>query len=208
MPAKRLKLGCGYIFTLMAVLSVPAGVEAQTGSVTLRAAVSETVALSVLPNFTQGDVTADVVGSGNTVRITLSGTDVKDPVIRVPLLVRSNTGFRISAAVESTTATLSQLSITDIRRTGRLVSPAIVSELNVTRHFDLRGLDENPSTVNPLDLSRPLLVATGPRVSLGGTLDSAGNALQITVLIRLRPQSTGRWLVHLTFVGTAESLIQ
>jgi len=191
----------------LSVLFIPASVEAQTGSVTLRAAVSETVALSVLPNFTQREVDAGVVGSGNMVRITLSGTDV-NPVIRVPLLVRSNTGFRISAAVESTTATLSELSITDIRRTGRLVSSAAVSELNVMQHFDSRGLDENPSTVNPLDLSRPLLVATGPRVSLGGTLASPDNALQITVLIRLQPQSSGRWLVHLTFVGTAESLIQ
>jgi hypothetical protein len=192
MPSKRSKLRCRHIFALLAaVLLVPASVEAQTSSVRMQGAVSETVALSVLPNSIQD---ADVIGSGNTVRITLSGANANDAVIRVPLLVRSNSGFRISAAVESQTAALTQLSITDVHATGTLVSPQAISELNVTP--------------NPLDLFRPLLVLTGPRVSLGGTLDSPGNALQITVLIRLRPQTTGPWLVHLTFVGSAEPLIQ
>jgi len=174
------------------MLLLPASVAAQTSFVRLHGTVSETVALSVLPNSIQD---ADVVSSGNTVRITLSGANANDAVIRLPLLMRSNSGFRISATVESQTAALGQLSITGVHATGTLVSPQAISELNVPQHFDL-------------DFSRPLLVLTGPRVSLGGTLDSPGNALQITVLIRLRPQSTGPWLVHLTFAGSAGPLIQ
>ena len=82
MPAKRLRLW-SYVFTLGAVLLVvPAGVEAQTGGVTMKATVSEIVALSVLPNSIHGDV----VSTGNTVRISLKDNDA--PVIRVPLLVR------------------------------------------------------------------------------------------------------------------------
>ena len=206
MPAKRSRLKCSHVFTLVAVLLLaPAGVEAQTGGVTMRSTVSEVVALSVLPNSIQGDV----VSTGNTVRITLSGTETDAPVIRVPLLVRSNSSFKISAAAESNTAEVTQFSVTDVRATGTLVSPQAISELNVPRQFDVRGLDESTSSVpNLLDPSRPVLVASGPRVSRGGTLASPNNALQITLLIRLKPQPARGWLVHLTFVGTAGSLIQ
>lgn len=200
MTPKRTRLKCRHPFTLIAlVVFVPAIAEAQTGRVTVQASVSETVALSVAPNST---VIADVVSSGNTVRITVSGDEAKSPVIRVPLLVRSNSGFKITAAVESTTAELAQLSITDVRATGALVSPQAVNGLTVPKEFDRRNLTETNS--NPLDNSQPMLVASGPRVSLGGTLNSPTNALEITVVIRLKPQPNHGWLVHLTFSATPE----
>ncbi|HKG80068.1 MAG TPA: hypothetical protein VKA78_11630, partial [Pyrinomonadaceae bacterium] len=61
------------ILMLMAlVFLVPTTVEAQT-SVALKATVSETVALSVLPSI-QNNIDMGVVSSGSTVRVTLSGT--------------------------------------------------------------------------------------------------------------------------------------
>src|SRR6476660_438552 len=168
MPAKWSGLVCRYVFTILAGLFLlPAGVKAQTGRVALQGTVSETVALSVLPNAIQGNLQTDVMSHDNTVRITLSGA-TEAPVIRVPLLVRSNSSFKITAAVESQTAGLSQLSVTDVRATGLLVSPHAIAELNVPRQFDLRGLkDSASSTPNLLDDLRPLLVLSGPRVSLG-----------------------------------------
>ena len=193
MPSKRTRLKCHPVFTLIAiVLLVPAGAEAQTGRVTMQARVSESVALSVLPGFTHGDADAEVVSSGDVVRIILRSSDSDAPVIRVPLLVRSNSGFKISAAVEST-ALLSQISVTDVRATGALVSPAAISGLNIPEHPDLES-------------ARELLLVSGPRVSLGGTLQSPNNALQITVVIRLKPQPAHARLVHLTFAATAVSL--
>ena len=180
MPARGLRLRCRLLTLVAVVVLVPAGVKAQS-SVTMKAAVSETVALSVLPN----SIDANVVSSGNTVRITLSGTDAQ---VRVPLIVRSNSGFKISAIFESKAAVLSELSVEDLRATGRLVSPQIVDAVHVEMQ------------VNP-DTSQPLLVASGPRVSLGGTLHSPNNALQITVLVRLKPDLTNE-PVHLTFVAT------
>jgi hypothetical protein len=105
-----------HVFTLMALmLVVSASVEAQT-SVTLTTTVSETVTLSVPPTFTEKNV--EVVSSGpNTVHLTLSGNDVGAPIIRVPLLVRSNSSFKISASFESTTAELSQLFVSDSHAT-------------------------------------------------------------------------------------------
>jgi hypothetical protein len=159
------------IFILIAVVFLaPASSAAQTA--TLTGTVSETVALSVT-------------------RITLSGDDAQPSVIRVPLLVRSNSSFKISA--ESQTAELSQLMVTDVHATGNLVSPEAVHGLNVPRKFNL-------------DSSR--LIATGPRVSLGGTLNSPNNALQITLLIRLNSQPSPGSPVQLTFVATAGSPVQ
>jgi len=177
------------ILMLIVVLLVPASVEAQSsGSVTLKGAVSETVALSVPSTFAHSGIDTNVVSSGSTVRVTLSGTEAKSPVIRVPLLVRSNSSFKISAAVESTTAELTYLSVIDVRATGSLVSPAAVSELQVSPQLDL--------------------LLSGPRVSLGGTLDSPNNALQVTLFIRMKPWPSRGWLVHLTFIGTAVPPIQ
>ena len=185
MPARWLLPKCRHIFTLVAVLCVvPASVAAQS-SVTLTGRVSETVTLSVAPTF--GGSNVEVVSSGgNIVQITLPVDDASDSVIRVPLLVRSNTSFTISTNFESTGAQLSQVSVTDVRATGSLVSPDVVNTIH-------------------LHVAKPLLVITGPRVSVGGTLSSPNNALEITVLIHLKPQSD-HGLVHLTFVATAGSL--
>jgi hypothetical protein len=191
MPARGLRLGCR-LLTLVAVgVLMPAGVKAQN-SVIMRATVSEVVTLSVSP--ISAPTKLNVVNhGGNTVEVTLSGVDPASPIIRVPLLVRSNTSFKISAVFESKTAVLSQLSVEDVRATGKLVSPQIVSALHGKPQLDP-------------DTSQPLLVLTGPRVSLGGTLTSPNNALEITVLIRLRPERP-REPIHLTLAATPVSLI-
>ena len=179
-----------YVFTLLAVvLLVPVCVQGQTGSVTMKGTVSETVALSVSPTTTRTNLEV-VSRSGNSVEVTLSGNDDQSEIVRVPLLVRSNSNFQIYAVFESKTAALSQLSVGDVRATGRLVSPQSVSTIHVKRQLDP-------------DTSQPLLVVSGPRVSLGGTLDSPNNALRITLLIHLKSQSARAWKAHLTFVATA-----
>ena len=178
MPARRLRLRCHLLTLVVVGVLVPAGVKAQN-SVTLTATVSETLNLSVAPN------SLDAVSNGNTVRVTLPGAD--SPVVRVPLLVRSNTGFKISAVFESKTPVLSELSVVDVRATGGLVSPQVVNALHVEPQIDS-------------DTSKPLFIVSGPRVSLGGTLQSPNNALQITLLIRFREAPVEP--VHLVLIAT------
>jgi hypothetical protein len=187
MPSDLCKRFAGLCVFLW-VFSVTA--DAQTGGVTATATVSKTVALSIgpnsiAPNSIHGDVNVDVVSSGSTVRMTLSGTGAQSAVIRVPLLLRSNTSFKILGRFESNTALLNQLSVIDVRATGSLVSPGAVNL-------------ELPDRSNAQELKTPFVVLTGPRVSLGGTLNSPNNALQITLLIRLKHESVGSWLAHLT----------
>jgi len=47
------------------------------------------------------------------------------------------------------------------------------------------------------------VVLSGPRISLGGTLNSPNNALQVTLLIRIKPLTVSGWMGHLTLAGTA-----
>ena len=173
---KHLSVWCVIVW----LFGIVSSVEAQT--VTMSGRVSETVALSIAPDSTERNV--QIVSSGSTVRLTLSGNGAGSRVIRVPLLVRSNSSFRISNTFESTTAVLTQLSVTDVRATGSLVSPAAIDNLQIPPEFDLSG---------------PSVLLSGPRVSLGGTLNSPNNALQITLLVRVKSESVGGWLAHLTF---------
>ena len=200
MPSRWPGLKCCVLTLIGVVFLIPPSAETQTnrGSVTLTGTVSESVALSVAP----GLAAIDVVSSGNTVRLTLPGTDVD---VRVPLMVRSNTSFKISANVETTTTQLAQLSVIDVRATGRMASRQAVNELNVPQQFDLRRAGDNAAAMDlsAINVSQPFLLVSGPRVSLGGTLDSPQNALEITLLIRLKPQPVPGSPVHLTFVATA-----
>jgi len=200
MPLRWPGLKCCVLTLIGVVFLIPPSAETQTnrGSVTLTGTLSETVALSVAP----GVAALDAVSSGNTVRITLPGTSA-DSDIRVPLIVRSNTSFKISANVETTTTQLAQLSVIDVRATGRMASPQAVNELNIPQQFDLRRSGDNAVGMDSINVSQPFLLVSGPRVSLGGTLDSLQNALEITLLIRLKPQPVPGSPVHLTFVATA-----
>lgn len=190
--SQHIGVSCVRLCILAWLLTVISGVEAQT--VTLNARVSETVNLSVDRNSTQGDVYVHVVSSGNTVRMTLSGKGER--TIRVPLLVRSNTAFKISGRFESTMAQLTQLSVPNVRATGRLVSSEAVNNLEISPPFDLRpGKGVFPQS----EFSNPFFVFSGPRISLGGTLVSPNNALQVNLLIRIKSDSVADWLAYLTF---------
>lgn len=200
MPRRSYRYGLyALVCVFTVVFLVPATVEDQTGSVTLTTTVSKTVALSILRDSIHGDADVDVVNNGNTVRITLSGDAAKSPVVRVPLLVRSNTDFKISTTFESSTALLSQFSVIDVRGTGNLVSPEVMTNLEIPEQYDLRGNVSSENGFSILEVSHPFVVLSGPRVSLGGTLQSPNNALQITLLVRVKPQSAGPWVAHLTF---------
>lgn len=66
--------------------------------------------------------------------------------------------------------------------------------------------DSSEKESSILDLSQPFLLLSGPRVSLGGTLESPNNALQISVLIRIKPQPTRDWRVQFTFFTTKQAV--
>lgn len=205
--AQLCKYTCGlYLFSCL-VLLTPTSVEAQSHGVTITGTVNETVALSIAPNSIQSDIDVDVARTGSSVQMTLSGTAIKSPVIRLRLLVRSNTGFNLSGRLESKADLVTQLSVIDVRATGGLVVPQAIDNVEIPQQFDVRGrtdkdFSENESSV--WDVPQPFRLLGGPRVSLGGTLESPNNALEITVLIRIKDQPTRDWRVQLTFFTTTK----
>jgi len=198
----RFQLACRFVFGVVAVMVLmSAHTAAQNAGVVLNGGVSATVTLSVPRILPPNTIKADVVNTGsNRVDITFSSTD-KSGVIRLPLLVRSNCRFKITGVFESNSAVVTQVVITNVQATGPLVSRQAVRDIKIARRSDTpRPKDPGAVTV---ELSQSLPVLSGPRISLGGTLDSPGNALEIVLFINLKSAS-GPVTSHLTLLATPE----
>ena len=199
----RFKLTCRFVFGVVAVVVLTsAHTAAQNAGVVLNGGVSATVTLSVPRILPPNTIKTDVVNTtSNRVDLTLSSAD-KNGVIRLPLLVRSNCGFKITGLFESNAAVVTQVVITSVQPTGPLVSKQAVRDVNIAKRFDARGPGGRlfPESI---ELSQSLPVLSGPRISLGGSLDSPGNALEIVLLIHLKSDS-GSVTSHLTLLATPE----
>ena len=190
-------------------LSVMAQGQTRMGSVTVKANVSETVALSVSPNSPQDNVQIDARSDPKALTLTLSGSG-PDVAVRVPIRIRSNIGYVISTLVQSQAVKLANFAVLDVRSTGRFVAPEAIANLNVARELNSRTTNGTIQTASlPLNLSSPLAILTGPRVSLAGTLNSADNALEVTLLITVKPDADAdHWLLRLTLSGSAGDRFQ
>lgn len=188
---------------------LPVMVHAQRtlGSVTLKANVSETVALSVSPSLLHDNLRVDSHGDVKSLTLTLSGSAPDVVSIRVPILIRSNTGYKISAQVQSQAAKLTNFAVLDAHPTGRFVAPDGFANLTVARELDSRDKNGNFQVASsPLNLISPVAILNGPRISLAGTLNSADNALEVMLLIVVRPDAgADRWLLRLTLSGSVGS---
>lgn len=195
----------GVMVFLPGFLPVLAEGQTRMGSVTMKAGVSETVALSLSPNLPQDNLRIDAHGDVKTLTLTLSGSAAAVVAVRVPILIRSNIGYKISALVQSEAATLTNFAVLDVRPTGRFVATDAVASLNVARELDDRTMNGTVRTASlPLSLSSSFPILSGPRVSLAGTLDSADNALEVTILITVKPDAgANSWLLRLTLAGSA-----
>jgi hypothetical protein len=197
----RFKLTCRVAFGVIVVtVLLSAQTVAQNAVVVLHGAVSKTVTLSVFGILPPNTIRTDVVNMGNRVDITFSSVD-KNGVIRIPLLVRSNCGFKITGVLNSNSAVVTQVLITSVQATGPLVTKQAVHDINIAKRFDARGPKESDSV--GLVSSEQLLVLSGPRISLGGTLNSPGNAVEIVLLIHLKSES-GPATSRLTLLATPE----
>lgn len=178
--------------------------QSHSAPITVNASVSETVALSVGQAFAENNVRIESHGAGKTLGLTLSGSSTDVMAVRVPILIRSNTSYRISALVQSQTATLVNFAVIGARPTGRFAAINAVASLDVARELDSRSTNGGLQTAFiPLNLSSSFSVLSGPRVSLAGTLNSMDNALEVTVLIAAKPEAdAGEWTLHLILTAS------
>ena len=187
------------------VLPIMAQGQTSNGSVTMKANVSETVALSVSPNLLRDNVQVDGHSDVKSLTLTLSGSAHDVMSVRVPILIRSNTGYNISALVQSQAATLASFAVVDVYPTGRFVCPESFANLHVARELDSRNQNGTVQIASsPLNNASPLAILSGPRVSLAGTLNSADNALEVILLIVVNPDAAAHgWFLRLTLSGSA-----
>lgn len=189
---------------VMVFLAVMAQGQTGMGSVTMKADVSGTVALSVSPNLLQDNVQVDAHSDVKSLTLTLSGSGGDVVSVRVPILIRSNTGYKISGLVQSQAATLTNFVVLDAHPTGRFVAPDSFASLNVTRELDSRNKNGIVQTTSLFLNHSPFTILSGPRVSLAGTLNSVDNALEVILLVVVKPEvGADGWFLRVTLSGSA-----
>ena len=192
---------------LVLILTPSFAVKARSGgsaSVTLAGRVSEFVAMTLVPCAQVIDAQATFVssrGDGRTISLSISGSGKGINQIRIPLQVRSNTGYALSASVRRSGATRANLLVTGARSTGRFTSADAVEGLNISAPFDGRSEAGRVQLANraahPLEMSAAFL--RGPRISRAGTSSSPDNAVEVTLLLLVEAPPDGeRWTVELT----------
>ncbi|PYS27723.1 MAG: hypothetical protein DMF75_19860, partial [Acidobacteria bacterium] len=124
------------------------------------------MALSVGQAFAENNVRIESHGAGKSLGLTLSGSSTDVVAVRVPLLIRSNTSYRISALVQSQAARLVNFAVIGARPTGRFATMEAVASLKVARDLDSRSTNgEIQTAFMPLNLSSSFSILSGPRVS-------------------------------------------
>ncbi|HYG78746.1 MAG TPA: hypothetical protein VD861_00075 [Pyrinomonadaceae bacterium] len=103
-------------------------------------------------------------------------------LINIPLQLRSNAGFRLTASAGPGGASLSAMRVTGVRATGSLVASDALDA--ATQDASTDDAHANPDA-SQFPSTRTLLA--GPRISLGGTHDTPSNALEVTLLLEVRP---------------------
>lgn len=133
--------------------------------------------------------------------VVIVGTTRELTEVRIPVQIRSNTSYRLFAAVETVGSSQSTVFVAGARPTGKLVSPDAAEALKVAATFDgRRGAERSNLTgeVHHTNLSTPSELLSGPRISTGGTLTTPHNALEVTLLVTVQPLPDDQgWTVKL-----------
>ena len=191
---------------LITMLCLSGVARAQSGGahVKMSGGVSEMVTLS---SPSGANVSADGVrvtssnAFGQSLSITLSGTARDLTRVSVPLQIRSNADYNLLAAAQVEGAGLSGLYVADAYPTGNLVAADAVGALSVAAIFDARqgaGKSIPAGGFNQTNLSSPVRLLSGPRVSLGGTQGSPQNALEVVLSLVVAPRARSQvWTIEL-----------
>jgi hypothetical protein len=209
-PRKRSWLSCIVWVCLLVVAPATVFAQGRSGSIELRGSISKTVTVSLPSNASNAAVELNTLESAGTVRLVLSGSEFKK-TIQIPILVRSNTPYDIIASVQSQTAVLTNLQVLSVDATGRLVAGDAVTGVAVKPQLDKRSGSSlvGEDNLSMLDASVPFTIFSGPRISVGGGLDSPHNAIKVTLLLSVQAKvAGGSWTMDLNLQGSATFIDQ
>lgn len=156
------------------------------GQVSGFAAVSAGQGASVVRGGAQ--ISAAPVGA-HTLIFSLSGQAGDETQVDIPVQLRSNVAFTLTAWAEKGGAAILDLSVIEVGGAGRLVHPGAAGRVEVSAAFDGR-LNTRPAGVR--HLSTPITILRGPVVSMGGTLDSPANMLEVVLRVVFKATDAGR----------------
>lgn len=200
---------CRIAVVLLASLPVCAqhagGRVTVSGHVSAVAAVAAGPGARVLKGHARAYSTAD--GARGLV-FTLSGARGGETQVELPVQLRSNAGFALSAVCLTHGAALSTLSVVEVRGAGGFVYPGTAGRVEVAPAFDGRVAARAPSGGGP-DLSSHATILTGPPISMGGTLNSPNNMIEVLlrVVIAAPPDKKG-WVVELKVSATGRPSLE
>jgi hypothetical protein len=188
-------LSCVLTFTLLLACAA----KAQSGSASVRFGghVSGTVLLSVSPTAQLSDQETLVAANNldaHTILVSIKTYGSHAGRISIPLQIRSNVGYTLSASARGSETWLRGLRVTGARATGRFVAADAVEAMNVATAFDARTLASpaQRASLGALQLfPSPFTLLAGPRISLAGPSDSPHNAVEVLILAEVEASAEG-----------------
>ena len=168
----RSLVALSFALALPFLLAHEAAGQIHSGSVTVSGRVSPAVFLTVAPGADNLQVTY-TQKDARTLRLTISNASNEASRVSIPLQLRSNAASELSVSATPGGAELLSIGVTGARATGSFVAPeALAAATGEPR------ATHSTSTQTLLTL---------PRISLAGTHDSPSNALELTLLLEVRP---------------------
>ena len=196
---------CGVSAVLLA-LSLAVCAQEGAGRVTLTGQVSPAISLSAArgASVAGGDAQTSVTSvDTKTITVSLSGNGEAE--VDIPVQLRSNTAFTLTATFAPDDALAAQLSITRVEPTGNFVYPDAAQAVRIADAFDARSANVQPRPAT-LNLSQPLTLLNGSRISKAGTFNSPGNALEVVVRVKIQNLAGGNgWSTVLTISAAPQT---
>ena len=181
-----------FALTLLFILAYAARAQsASTASVNINGHVSGAVLLSISPTAQLSDGETSLTShnlDAHTILVSIKTGGGQARHIAIPVQIRSNVGYTLSALVKrgaaTSTSQLRGIQVTGARPTGRLVAVDAVAAMNMAEAvYAVKAAGQSQQASRGASLSPfPVTLLTGPRVSLGGTPDSPYNAVEVMIL--------------------------
>jgi hypothetical protein len=180
-----------FALTLTSLLLLASNASGQSGSVVVGGRVGEAIFVSIAPDVELAHETLPITYSNldkQTVRLSIhisNSVDVKQ--IHIPLHLRSNVGYTLSATANPSGTTLRGLCVRNVRATGRYVASGAVNAGNAASCGDETGGVQRRQVKRSgaLHASSPAELLTGQSISLSGTSDSPFNALEVMLQVEV-----------------------
>lgn len=183
------------VFLLLAAPRVCA--QAGASSVRLSGQVSGAAAVSVheARDASEGARVSFARVDTNSVAVTISGSGDGTTRVTLPVKLRSNVGFELSASLLSADDLTVALSVDGVEVTGKFVHAAALAAIKADEGLaaPLKTAQHQTPLVN---------ILSGPPVSSAGTFDSPDNAIEVSLVVDVKPPTSGApWSARLTLTA-------